>query len=410
MGYTWFNLATSIGGMISAPENNRTLGNKSYELGNHLGNVLAVVSDRKLPVDDGVYNNAGIKTSGSPDGTIDYFAADILSATDYYAFGAPMPGRQFNNGSYRYGFNGKENDNEVKGNGNQQNYGMRIYDPRLGRFLSVDPLTGDYPWLTPYQFAANTPIVAIDLDGLENVYIHELPKGGSTLQMKYDANQVRDVVLGNCPSLNVIYVNKKGEEQKVKQFQGPNAANERAVFNQHVVQHENTIKQNEERAKKDYYKNYTSGLKSPVYNVPTPAPPPTVIRDVTAEASGKGFIIGTAAPTSWVSGNDNWSSSDGMTRNGSFMAGSDYASSLNTLAKQVNGSGGKIKEITIDVVLRQSMPGATYNYDSMNSAAQGLAEQTKAYLTGKGVTGVSFNLNYKYEAESGKSTVDVKPK
>ena len=44
---------------------------------------------------------------------------------------------------------------------------MRIYDPRLGRFLSVDPITADYPYLTPYQFASNTPIQAIDLDGLE---------------------------------------------------------------------------------------------------------------------------------------------------------------------------------------------------------------------------------------------------
>jgi RHS repeat-associated protein len=80
-----------------------------------------------------------------------------------------MPGRKFSAGSssYRYGFNGKENDNEVKGEGNQQDYGMRIYDPRLGRFLSVDPLTPDYPELTPYQFASNTPIQATDLDGLE---------------------------------------------------------------------------------------------------------------------------------------------------------------------------------------------------------------------------------------------------
>ena len=57
-----------------------------------------------------------------------------------------MPGRRYSAGSqYRYGFNGKENDNEVKGEGNQQDYGMRIYDPRLGRFLSVDPLARDYP-------------------------------------------------------------------------------------------------------------------------------------------------------------------------------------------------------------------------------------------------------------------------
>ncbi len=72
---------------------------------------------------------------------------------------------------YRFGFNGKENDNEIKGEGNQQDYGMRIYDPRLGRFLSSDPIANKYPELTPYQFASNTPIRAIDLDGLEAAII-----------------------------------------------------------------------------------------------------------------------------------------------------------------------------------------------------------------------------------------------
>ncbi len=57
----------------------------------------------------------------------------------------------------------------MKGAGNQQDYGMRIYDPRLGRFLSVDPITKKYPELTPYQFASNTPIAAIDMDGLEGM-------------------------------------------------------------------------------------------------------------------------------------------------------------------------------------------------------------------------------------------------
>ena len=80
-----------------------------------------------------------------------------------------MPGRKYSiaNTKYRYGFNGKENDNEVKGEGNEQDYGMRIYDPRLMRFLSVDPITKEYPELTPYQFASNRPIDGIDRDGLE---------------------------------------------------------------------------------------------------------------------------------------------------------------------------------------------------------------------------------------------------
>jgi RHS repeat-associated protein len=63
------------------------------------------------------------------------------------------PGRKFVQGvkKYRHGFNGKEN--EVKGN--HQDYGMRIYHPRLGRFLSVDPLTEDYLFYTPYSFLLN---------------------------------------------------------------------------------------------------------------------------------------------------------------------------------------------------------------------------------------------------------------
>lgn len=59
----------------------------------------------------------------------------------------------------------KEKDDEAKGAGNEYDYGMRIYDPRLGRFMSVDPITDKYPELTPY--ASNKPIRAIDLDGLE---------------------------------------------------------------------------------------------------------------------------------------------------------------------------------------------------------------------------------------------------
>jgi len=83
---------------------------------------------------------------------------------DYYPFGSVMPGRSI--GKYRYTFNGKETDDESK----TQDYGFRIYNSSLGKFLSVDPLTKDYPWYTPYQFAGNKPIWAIDLDGLEEAY------------------------------------------------------------------------------------------------------------------------------------------------------------------------------------------------------------------------------------------------
>ena len=69
---------------------------------------------------------------------------------------------------YRYAFNGKEQDPEWQGVGNMYDYGFRIYNPRIAKFLSVDPLFKSFPFYTPYQFSANTPIAAIDLDGLES--------------------------------------------------------------------------------------------------------------------------------------------------------------------------------------------------------------------------------------------------
>jgi len=78
-----------------------------------------------------------------------------------------MPGREYQAQPSRFGFNGKENDNDVKGFGNQQDYGMRIYDARLAKFLSVDPISQHFPELSTYQFASDSPIANIDLDGLE---------------------------------------------------------------------------------------------------------------------------------------------------------------------------------------------------------------------------------------------------
>ncbi|SDD37379.1 RHS repeat domain-containing protein [Williamwhitmania taraxaci] len=129
----------------------RTVGLKEYELKDHLGNVRAVVSDTK---------------SGSAPTFYDALASGTYH---YYPFGMAMPGLGSVSGqnAYRYGYNGKEKDADMKGSDATYDYGFRIYDARIAKFLSVDPLTKSYPWYTPYQFAGNTPIMAIDLDGLE---------------------------------------------------------------------------------------------------------------------------------------------------------------------------------------------------------------------------------------------------
>ena len=74
-------------------------------------------------------------------------------------------------GEYRYGFNGMEKDDEVKGAANSLDFGARIYDPRVGRFLSIDPQFSQFPHQTPYLFAGNKPIMAIDRNGEDEFYV-----------------------------------------------------------------------------------------------------------------------------------------------------------------------------------------------------------------------------------------------
>ena len=77
-------------------------------------------------------------------------------------------------GDYRYGFQGQERDDEIKGTGNSYSFKYRMHDPRLGRFLSIDPLARDYPHNSPYAFSENRVIDAFELEGLEQVEIHDV--------------------------------------------------------------------------------------------------------------------------------------------------------------------------------------------------------------------------------------------
>ncbi len=130
-----------------------SVGKKQYELSNHLGNVLAVISDWKLPVISGA--------------SVVSYTTVVVSSQDYSPFGVTLSGRSWSAG-YRYGFNGKEKDPEgMGGGGNTYDYGFRIYNQSLAKFLSTDPLVKSYPTYSPYHFAANSPIKFIDLDGME---------------------------------------------------------------------------------------------------------------------------------------------------------------------------------------------------------------------------------------------------
>jgi RHS repeat-associated protein len=77
---------------------------------------------------------------------------------------------------YRRGFNGMEKDDEVKGGGNSYDFGARIYDARVGRWLTIDPLARKYPDLNPYNFVSNSPLLFVDPNG-EVIVIHYKENG-----------------------------------------------------------------------------------------------------------------------------------------------------------------------------------------------------------------------------------------
>ncbi len=96
------------------------------------------------------------------------YKIDLSSANTYYPFGMLMPERNWSTDWYRYGFQGQEKDDEIKGVGNSVNYTYRMDDTRLGRFFTIDPLNTKYPMYSPYHFSSNQPIHARELEGLES--------------------------------------------------------------------------------------------------------------------------------------------------------------------------------------------------------------------------------------------------
>jgi YD repeat-containing protein len=176
------------------------LGNKRYQLTNHLGNVLSVVNDNVLKIDDGEYNADDVLLSSTPDNIGDYHLPDVVSTSDYYPFGAPMNERTIRkvyikganyatdpsdigiamaNGftqipnsieddGYRLGFNGQEKDNEISGNGNSYTATYWEYDTRLGKRWNVDPVVK--PWMSPYAAFSNNPLIMVDPEGNTDFY------------------------------------------------------------------------------------------------------------------------------------------------------------------------------------------------------------------------------------------------
>lgn len=97
--------------------------------------------------------------------------------------------------AYRYGFNSMERDDEVKGKGISYDFGARMYDPRVGRFLSLDRFARDFPSESSYIFSGNSPIIFKDLNGDFKIKITEEAKkrGATEIKMQRFISILKDL-------------------------------------------------------------------------------------------------------------------------------------------------------------------------------------------------------------------------
>jgi RHS repeat-associated protein len=142
--------------------------------------VLSVINDKKLPILGNI-------------GSLTYFVPDEEAFNDYYPGGMLLPNRHGSSDSYRYGFNNMEKDDEIKGEGNSYDFGARMYDPRVFRWLSGDPAYNEYPSHSPYNFALNNPIINKDPDGKRVYYAAGLGGRGANengmMKTEWDTEQ-----------------------------------------------------------------------------------------------------------------------------------------------------------------------------------------------------------------------------
>ena len=166
--------------------------NTTYELAASGAYIFNNQASEFIFVGSGGTHN--IDASPTPEDNIyDVYLPEVMSYSDYYPFGAILPGRSGSSSDYRYGFQGQEGDDEINGEGNSYAFEYRIHDPRIGRFLSIDPLAAKYPHNSPYAFSENIVIHCFELEGLERYYSPEgkyLGQKNPELETE-DANEIR---------------------------------------------------------------------------------------------------------------------------------------------------------------------------------------------------------------------------
>lgn len=160
----------------------------------------------------------------------------ISNSTNYSPFGVELYERGFTIDDYRYGYQGSEKDNEVKGNGNSYTTYFRQLDPRLGRWLSIDPKASSMPWQSPYCSMDNNPIyyndalgdkVKIGAKGKKKREIKKAIKADRKASSDFDdkfKEQKKDKNILYTYRDNTKFGTVNGEDRKIKRGTSPMSA------------------------------------------------------------------------------------------------------------------------------------------------------------------------------------------
>ncbi|MBC9813987.1 hypothetical protein H9Y05_16040 [Crocinitomicaceae bacterium CZZ-1] len=168
--------------------------NIKYYMNGVLKRTIADANPTAPMIVDFSINGSGKKISNLKIANPSY-TADVVQQTDYYPYGMVMPNRNGSDNSYRYGFQGQEKDDEVKGAGESVNYKYRMHDPRIGRFFAVDPLASKYPYYSPYAFSGNRVLDAIELEGLQpGILFSNADQAAVNFGKYYNDNSIRENV------------------------------------------------------------------------------------------------------------------------------------------------------------------------------------------------------------------------
>ncbi|WP_158280640.1 DUF6443 domain-containing protein, partial [Pararcticibacter amylolyticus] len=96
---------------------------------------------------------------------------NVIQEEEYYSFG--LNASLFVSGEKsKYLYNGKEQQDVLT---DQYDYGARFYDPVIGRFTTIDPLTDEYESISGYNYVLNNPILMVDPDGMMADSIGKIP-------------------------------------------------------------------------------------------------------------------------------------------------------------------------------------------------------------------------------------------